>query len=243
MTGQGVEYDDWRRWQADGWLPADAPAPEPLITRDQLLATLERLGLEVNPRTLRYWEHEGVLPAPIRRGRRGVTRALYPWWTVDLIWRLKPYRDKGLTLAELPDIMRAEARGLAVGPVARRLYPSAGGAPAVVPPDASDLAVFLAEHAARYPEIIAWATTPPEGPTGYPFLPPAASPDLQRRLAVLVSALAYGWELAGFLAAEAAVVLTDRHGKQIAIPVRLLPPPASGDGAPGPPPGEQPGVG
>ncbi len=27
MTGQGVEYDDWRRWQADGWLPPGAGAP------------------------------------------------------------------------------------------------------------------------------------------------------------------------------------------------------------------------
>ncbi len=235
MTGQGVEYDDWRRWQADGWLPADAPAPTPeqLITRDQLLAELERLGLEVNPRTLRHWEHAGVLPAPIRRGRRGLTRALYPWWTVDLVWRLKRYRDKGFALAGLPDLMRAEARDLARRPMPWRLHT-----------DDSPFAAFVAEH---YADVIGpWIAAtppPPEDPTGYPFLPPTASPNLQRGLAVLVSALAYGWELAGFVAAEAAVVLTDRHGKQIAIPIRLLPPPAGGDPAPGPPPGEQPGAG
>ncbi len=112
------QYEDWRRWRTDGWLPCDAlpPAPEELITSDQLLAKMERLGPAVNRRTLRNWEHAGVLPAPIRRRWGGATRGLYPRWTVDLIWILMRHRDAGLRLADLPDLMRAEAHALARHP-------------------------------------------------------------------------------------------------------------------------------
>ncbi len=230
MTGRGVEHDEWHEWRAAGWLPrsAPAPAPEDLITRDQLLAKLERLGLKVNPRTLRHWEHEGVLPAPIRRRHRGATRALYPPWMVNLVWQLLAYRDEGFALAELPERMRHQARGLAVQRVL-----------AGVPPD-SPFWSFLIEH---YPRVIgpyaaAFGDIPTADPTGYPFEPLSLPPELARELEALAGRLTEvaGWW--GFPATGASLTLTDRHDRALTIPIRLPggpdPGPRSGD----PPAGE-----
>ncbi len=44
-----------------------------------------------------------------------------------------------------------------------------------------------------------------------------------------MTALAYGAELNGFVAAEAAVVLTSATGEQLAVPIPLRPPPPVGE--------------
>ncbi len=238
MTGWGGKKPKRQTWR--DWTPG-LLEPEELITRDQVLATLERLGLrDISERTLRYWEDHGVLPAPIQRRHLGKTRALYPWWMVDLVWRLKRYQDKDFALAELPEPMRAEARDLALeSKPPRRLHPADYAAPTVDLPDDSPLAAYLAKFHADIidPWIAAW-NTPPEDPTGYPFAPLPVPPRLDRDLAVLVSALAYGAELVGFTATGATIVLTDRHGRQHTHPVTLLPMPTIEDRAADPPVGE-----
>ncbi len=200
--------EDWRAWLPDD---APAPAPEALITRDQLLATLGRLGLPVNRHTLRHWEQQGVLPAPVRQRRAGATRGLYPPWMVDLVWRLKRYRDEGLALGDLSGRMRADARDLARRGAAGRFIPGR-----------SAFGDFLAEH---YPAEVAALEEPPGEPTGYPFAPLPISPALHEQLEALVSALAYEAERTGFVAVAATVVLISASGEQLPTPIRPRPPP------------------
>ncbi len=96
--------ESWDQWQYPG---LDEPE---LLTRTELLATLDRLGLSVTERQLRFWEAEGVLPAPVRRRRAGATRALYPVWCVNLVFALRHFQERGYALNELPERMRLAAR-------------------------------------------------------------------------------------------------------------------------------------
>ena len=41
-----------------------------LLTRDEVVELLTDEGYDVSYRTIRYWESEGLLPSPIRSGRR-----------------------------------------------------------------------------------------------------------------------------------------------------------------------------
>ncbi len=74
----------WREWQ-----PPDVPEPTQLHTRDQILARIERLGIDATLSDLRYWEYIGALPGPVRRWHMGATRALYPAWYIALVQHLR----------------------------------------------------------------------------------------------------------------------------------------------------------
>lgn len=87
----------WRDWVAD-------PGSPPLVTRAEVLAKAERLGLDVDLRTLRYWESEGVLPAP--HVEKNGTPALYPWWIIDLVYLVRRLQDERQSL----DRIRVEVR-------------------------------------------------------------------------------------------------------------------------------------
>lgn len=102
MTNTAKET--WEQWKAP-----DAPDP-PLLTRTELLAAVERLGLEADERDLRYWESIGVLPGPVRRHHHGATRALYPVWMVDLIFAVRYMQQRGYSLKQLPERMKTYAR-------------------------------------------------------------------------------------------------------------------------------------
>ena len=100
--------ESWR-----DWLPEGAPAPE-VITRAELLATAERLGIDVDERTLRYWESRDILPRPeYDRIRFGGELTWYPRWWVQLLWHLRQYQDEGYKLAQLPPLLKAQAHRLA----------------------------------------------------------------------------------------------------------------------------------
>ncbi len=100
MNG-GKTRETWREWQAP-----DIIEP-PLVTRAELLNTLDRLGLnDINERALRFWETKGVLPAPVRRRFNGATRALYPPWMVNLVFSLRHLQARGFALDALPLQMR-----------------------------------------------------------------------------------------------------------------------------------------
>jgi DNA-binding transcriptional MerR regulator len=102
----------WREWVPNAGDPA-------LLTRTEVLAKLERLGLNVPERTLRYWEATGILPAPTieKPGLPGH----YPWWIIDLIWLLRLRQVEGLPLEAIRDQLRYQAAFLSVTPL-RHLY-------------------------------------------------------------------------------------------------------------------------
>ncbi len=210
MTGQAGEKPKRQTWR--DWTPG---APEPqLLTRDELLAAAERLHIAADERSLRYWESPGVgvLPGPIQRRHRGKTRALYPHWMVDLIYKLHRYRDQGFTLKELPDRMRAEARRIAHDPPLWRFIPGEGAR--------NPLEAFLADFYADLQE-------PPREPVGHPFLPVEPTPTLRRRLTSAAGVLAAVLgETDGITIARAELRLTDTHGRTIDIPIPLPDPDA-----------------
>ncbi len=100
-------------WEHPSWKAEGPPDPH-LVTRAELLTIVKRLGLDADERDLRYWESLGLLPRPVRRRHGGATRALYPRWVAQLVFQLRYFQDQGLTLAELPDRMRAVSRRLSV---------------------------------------------------------------------------------------------------------------------------------
>lgn len=110
------KVEGWRAWQAE-----DAHEP-PLWTRGEVLAAAERLGVTppVDERTLRYWEGKGIVPRGDRRGPAGHEQVLYPWWTVDLLAIVRRYQRARYKLAQLPPLMRLEARRLSRDSLPRR---------------------------------------------------------------------------------------------------------------------------
>jgi hypothetical protein len=58
-----------------------------LITRDELLETLEQRGFDVPLSSLRYWEYIGAIPKPIRKWDPTVraVRAMYPLAAVETV--------------------------------------------------------------------------------------------------------------------------------------------------------------
>ncbi len=104
-SGEGrPARETWRDWVPDAGDPA-------LLTRAEVLARLERYGLNVSERTLRYWESQGVLPAPTveKEGKPGY----YPWWFIDLVFHVRGWRDDGLPLSDIKPRARYSASRLA----------------------------------------------------------------------------------------------------------------------------------
>ena len=93
------------------WMPAGAPEPEELLTRDELLARLKAWRVDATEADLRFWEYSGVLPRPIRRWHNGAVRALYPDWFPHLVRELRRLqRREGLTLGEIATRLLVHAR-------------------------------------------------------------------------------------------------------------------------------------
>jgi DNA-binding transcriptional MerR regulator len=94
----------WREWTPDAGTSV-------FLTRAEVLGRLEQIGLNVSERTLRYWEAEGVLPAPTveKEGKPGV----YPWWILDLIWQVRRLQNEGHALAVIKREIRYDAARLA----------------------------------------------------------------------------------------------------------------------------------
>ncbi len=86
--------ETWRAWCAPGAPGTPGKADPELLTRDDLLATVERWGVKrVQESTLRYWEGIGLLPRATIEGPPGKQRALYPWWVADLAALVRYYQD------------------------------------------------------------------------------------------------------------------------------------------------------
>lgn len=87
--------DRMRAWKPDG---APDPDPEGFLTREELLEEVNRNGNAVNPRTLAFWEREGVLPRPVRRWVGGRPHALYPELAIPAINHVRELQGQGLNL-------------------------------------------------------------------------------------------------------------------------------------------------
>lgn len=111
--GEGAKRETWRDWCAPNGFGASGRPDPRLITREELIATLEHWGVKtarghpVEERTLRHWAKEVLIPNAEAQGEAGYQRALYPWWLADLIKQLRHYQDGGME----PDRLRTWIRG------------------------------------------------------------------------------------------------------------------------------------
>ncbi len=84
-----------------------------LVTREQLLATLEQAGYPVTERSLRYWEAQGVVPRPVNQWHDGATRSVYPEWFDLIVHAVDQRRKQGESLAniaaDIPRVVRTIA--------------------------------------------------------------------------------------------------------------------------------------
>lgn len=113
-----AQRETWRDWCAAYGFGRPRPADPRLITREELLATLEQWGVETTRRrpieehTLRHWAKEGLIPNATVEGEEGYQRALYPWWVADLIRQLRHYQDGGMGVERLRTWIRGDAHRL-----------------------------------------------------------------------------------------------------------------------------------
>ena len=98
--------ENWR-----GWLPEGTPDPDEseLLTRDEVLAHVARLGAPVTDSEFRYWTSLGVLPGPVRRWFRGATRATYPGWAVPVVYAARELRRRDVPLPDIGKRLRGFA--------------------------------------------------------------------------------------------------------------------------------------
>jgi hypothetical protein len=88
-------------------LPEGIPDPGPLITQDEAIDRMRRLGVEADADDLRYWVYAGVLPRPVRRWHEGATRALWPTAIVRAVEELRALQRRGITLDQIaPQVRR-----------------------------------------------------------------------------------------------------------------------------------------
>jgi DNA-binding transcriptional MerR regulator len=86
----------WRALMSPWW-----PDPEPLLTRGELVDRLRSTGVNITPRTLAFWEQQGVVPRAVRRFHNGKTQAVYPEWMIPLVTSVREMQQAGLSLEEI----------------------------------------------------------------------------------------------------------------------------------------------
>jgi len=104
------------------WMPPGSPSP-PLLSHDELMDELEKVGVPLSPHTLTHWRRIGVIPRPIRRRYKGVTRPVYPHWLVLAIADLRYRQSKGESLEEITPIMRKVAIEYSMFDLSRHDHP------------------------------------------------------------------------------------------------------------------------
>ncbi len=107
-TPPKAKRESWLDWvppegREDALLDA-----EPLLTRDELVAELQRGGDDVSSRDIVYWQTRGVIPHPQRQRHRGATRGTYPQWAVNTIHLLKRLQNEGYKLREIGPLLRGD---------------------------------------------------------------------------------------------------------------------------------------
>ncbi len=105
----------WQDWMRD--VAPDVPEPTKLLTREEFLAELNRIGQDVDEGTLRFWENRGVLPRGVRRWDPAVRarRAYYPPWMLAMVLLLRALQRRGLSLQEVTTRLRSYASAVIHG--------------------------------------------------------------------------------------------------------------------------------
>ena len=119
----------WRDWQPQG-----TPDPDELMTREEFVARLNDLAVDVTKRDLVYWESLEVLPRGIRKRSNQITRVYYPRWLMASIELLRTLQSLGWSLEAIGPRLRgtaAEAIQVARETDDTPLRPSRPGQPAV----------------------------------------------------------------------------------------------------------------
>lgn len=91
------------------WFP-DAPEPDRLFTRDEVIELAARDGTEVTTSNIRYWEALGIIPRPIRRQHGDAVHALYPIWSAFLLREVRTFQREGYDLRQIKPRIRNIAR-------------------------------------------------------------------------------------------------------------------------------------
>jgi len=96
--------ETWR-----SWMPANAPEPAELISREDFIARVNALGADVSEGDLRFWEYHGVLPRAVKRWKDGANRVFYPRWMIGTVTQLRLLQRLGHPLREIGPRLRAHA--------------------------------------------------------------------------------------------------------------------------------------
>ncbi len=96
----------WRDWAPD------APEPDELLTRDELVERLRAEDVAVRPQDFLFWQRKGVLPYPVKRRSGTATTAYYARWVAGLVRELRRLQGQGYSLEEIRPRLRALARDL-----------------------------------------------------------------------------------------------------------------------------------
>src|SRR3954462_8013493 len=93
------------------WMPLDSADPSPLLSRVEFLERLSRRGFDVEERSLRFWEHKGVLPRAVLRWDPDAKapRAYYPLWMFAPVVLLHELQRGGMPLRDISPRLRAIA--------------------------------------------------------------------------------------------------------------------------------------
>jgi len=90
----------WRDVMGPGW-----PDPE-LLTRGELIETLQAAGIDASGRTLAYWEANQIIPRAVRRHYKGATQAVYPVWMIQVVAAVREMQTAGLSLEDIRDAVQ-----------------------------------------------------------------------------------------------------------------------------------------
>ena len=91
----------WLDYQEPG-----TPEPSPLLTRSEFVERLRAEGVDVTPRTLAYWESEGVIPRAVRRWRDGAPQSVYPEWMLAVVRTVRGMQAQDATLDQIRHAIR-----------------------------------------------------------------------------------------------------------------------------------------
>jgi hypothetical protein len=101
--------ETWRDWHTRYAPHVPMPGNDELLTRDQLMADLRRLGVDVTERTIHNWQKQRVIPSPVRHTIAGASRAMYAPWVAYTIALADAERRRSRPVEEVAAAVRAKA--------------------------------------------------------------------------------------------------------------------------------------
>ena len=147
-TTPSKERITWRDWQ-----PPGTPDPDELLTREEFVARMNDLAIDVDATALRYWEGQGVLPRGVRKRIDKATYVFYPRWLMMSIELLRLLQGFGISLDEIAPCLRKtapDAIRMANKTANRPLRPSRPGQPSVSTRGDVQLVNFAREPAEKF---------------------------------------------------------------------------------------------